>query len=435
MATKKRSSPSTSSAPSRRSFLQVSAAAAATATVPVAVHAGVSETIKVALIGCGGRGGGAALNALNADPNVKITALCDIFRDRAEHKLQELKSAAGGKYAERITVTPDTIFSGFDGYKQAIDSGVDYVILATSPGFRPQHFAYAVEKNKHVFMEKPHAVDPAGVRSVIESAKKAEAKKLGVCGGFTYRYDLGKRETIKRIHGGAVGDVLVVHTTFLTGDLWYRGNQPEWSEMEKQIRNWYYYTWLSGDFIVEQAIHNVDKAAWIMGDQFPVAASGMGGRQVRTDPKWGNIWDHFSIVYEYANGAKVFLQCRQTSGCQSLVMDHVIGNKGSAQLMQNRIDTSGGSWVYEGDHNLSNAYDREHLELIQSIRAGKPMNDGVRSAMSTLMGILGREAAYTGKRITWSQIEQSKLKLVPDDLAWGPHPVAPVAMPGKYKLV
>lgn len=434
MASKKRSSASTPS--SRRSFLKVSAATAAGAAIlPTAVHAGVGETIKVALIGCGGRGGGAALNALHADPNVKLTAVCDIFRDRAENKLRELRSAEGGKYTERITVTPETIFSGFDGYKQAIDSGVDYVILATSPGFRPLHFAYAVEKNKHVFMEKPHAVDVAGVRSVIETAKKAKAKNLGVCAGFTYRYDLGKRETLKRIHGGAVGDVLAVHTTFLTGDLWYRGDQPDWSEMEKQIRNWYYYTWLSGDFLVEQAIHNVDKSCWVMNEEYPIAATGMGGRQVRTDPKWGNIWDHFTVVYEYANGAKVFLQCRQNSGCQSLVMDHVIGNKGSAQLMQNRIDTPGGSWTYDGDHNLSNAYDREHFELIQSIRAGKPMNDGVRSAMSTLMGILGREAAYTGKRITWKQIEQSKLKLVPDEFAWGPHPAAPVAMPGKYKLV
>ncbi|MCZ2343805.1 MAG: Gfo/Idh/MocA family oxidoreductase [Bacteroidales bacterium] len=421
---------------SRRGFLKVSAAAAAGAAVlPTAVHAGSSETIKVALIGCGGRGGGAALNVLHADPHVKITAVCDIFKDRAEHKLKELRGAQGGKHADRITATPDTIFSGFDGYKQAIDSGVDYVILATSPGFRPLHFAYAVEKNKHVFMEKPHAVDAAGVRSVIETAKKAEQKNLGVCGGYTYRYDLGKRETLKRVHDGAIGDILAVHTTYLTGDLWYRGKQADWSEMENQIRNWYYYTWLSGDFLVEQAIHNVDKAHWTMGDTLPVAAYGQGGRQVRTDEKWGNIWDNFSVVYEYANGARVFLQCRQTSGCQSQVMDHIIGSKGSAQLMQNRIEAKGGNWTYDGDPNLANAYDREHFELIQSIRAGKPMNDGIRSAMSTLMGILGREAAYTGKRITWKQIEQAKFSLAPKEYAWGPNPAAPVALPGKYKLV
>lgn len=421
---------------SRRGFLKTSAAAAATAAIlPTAVHAGASDTIKVALIGCGGRGGGAALNVLRADPHTMITAVCDIFQDRAENKLKELRGAEGGKHADRITATPETTFSGFDGYKQAIDSGVDYVILATSPGFRPLHFAYAVEKNKHVFMEKPHAVDAAGVRSVIETAKKAEEKNLGVCGGFTYRYDLGKRETLQRIHAGAVGDVLAVHTTFLTGELWYRGKQPDWSEMENQVRNWYYYTWLSGDFLVEQAIHNVDKSRWVMGDELPIAATGMGGRQVRTDDKWGNIWDHFTVVYEYPSGGKVFLQCRQNSGCETRVMDHIMGTKGTAQLMQNRIEGAGGEWTFEGDPNLANAYDREHFELIQSIRAGKPMNDGVRSAQSTLVGIMGREAAYTGKRITWKQIEQSKQDLSPKQYAWGPNPVMAVPMPGKYRLV
>lgn len=421
--------------PSRRDFLATTATAATTAalTIPAVHAAGANDIIKVALVGCGGRGGGAALNILNADPGVKLWAVCDIFADRIEPKLAEFRAAEKGKYKDRIDVPAERCFSGFDGYKQAIDSGVDVVILATSPGFRPLHFKYAVEQGKHVFMEKPHAVDATGARSVIETAKLAVEKKLGVCAGFTYRYDIPKRETVKRIHDGAIGDVLAIHTTFLTGELWYRGNDPKWSEMEQQVRNWYYYNWLSGDFIVEQAIHNIDKAAWLMNGALPVAATGMGGRQVRTDAKWGNIWDHFTVVYEYATGAKVFLQCRQTNGCQVLVSDHVLGTKGQAQVMKHEITADGKKWTAEKSD--VSPYDLEHVELIQSIKAGKPINDAVVSAHSTLMGILGREAAYTGKRITWDEILNSKQNLVPAEFAWGPHPVAPVAMPGKTKFV
>ena len=422
----------------RRTFLQASAAAAGTALLPTAVHAGGSDTFKVALIGCGGRGTGAAANALRADPAVKLWAACDIFPDRIEPAPgQHPGRRRGQAWRPGPTCRPSGRFSGFDGYKQAVDSGADMVILATSPGFRPIHFAYAVEKSKHVFMEKPHAVDAAGARSVIATAKRAEEKKLGVCAGFTYRYDAAKRAVVGRIHDGAIGDVLALHTTFLTGDIWHRGNRPEWSEMEKQVRNWYYYTWLSGDFIVEQAIHNVDKACWIMNDQLPVAATGMGGREVRTDPKYGNIWDHFTVVYEYATGAKVFLQCRQTSNCQSGQLDQVFGSRGQSQVSAKGGPTvtpaGGATWTYPGPN--PDPYDTEHAELIASIRAGKPLNDAVRSAHSTLMAILGREAAYTGQRVTWKQILESKQQLVPTEFAWGANPVPPVAVPGKTKFV
>lgn len=425
------SSPTPTLPATRRGFLKATAAAAGTAILPTAVHAAGSDVLKIALIGCGGRGSGAAMNALNADPNVKLWAACDIFGDRLTEKLNLLRQQFNG----RVEVPPERQFTGFDGYKQAIDSGPDVVILATPPGFRPLHFAYAVEKEKHVFMEKPHAVDAAGVRSVIASAKQAEQKGLGVCGGFTYRYDAHKRQLMDRVHGGMIGDVLAVHATYLTGELWHRGENPEWSDMERQVRNWYYYTWLSGDFLVEQAIHNVDKAAWAMNGEFPVAAMGMGGRQVRTDPKYGNIWDHFSIVYEYASGAKVFLQCRQSAGCAQDVNDHIIGSKGACHLMKETIAAGGTTWKPEGESDLGKAYQREHEELLQSIRTGKPMNDGVRSAYSTLMGIMGREAAYTGQRVTWKQIQDSKLELLPKEFAWGPHPVPPVAVPGKTKFV
>lgn len=413
---------------SRRGFLKASAATAAVGSLAMpAVHAAGADIIKVALVGCGGRGSGAALNALKADPNVKLVAVCDVFEDRAHKGLTALKAAAGDK----VDVAPDRIFTGFDGYKAAIDS-CDLAILATTPGFRPLHLAYAIGKDKHVFMEKPHATDVAGAKSVIESAKLAKQKGLGLVSGFCYRYDLPKRETLKRIHGGQIGDVLAIHSTYLTGELWYRGDDPKWSEMEKQIRNWYYYTWLSGDFIVEQAIHSIDKAAWVMNGALPVAATALGGRQVRTDPKWGNIFDHFDVVYEYENGAKVFHQCRQINGCVSNVNDHVIGSKGSAQLMRHMVEAGGSRWMYEGD--APNMYDQEHMELFASIRAGKPLNDGETSAHTTLMAIMGREAAYSGQRITWKQLLASDQKLTPKEYAWGANPQPPVALPGKYKF-
>jgi myo-inositol 2-dehydrogenase / D-chiro-inositol 1-dehydrogenase len=295
-----------------------------------------------------------------------------------------------------------------------------------------------VEKGKHVFMEKPHAVDAVGARKVIEAAKLAEAKKLAVCSGFTYRYDDHKRETVKRIHDKAIGDVSAIHTTFLTGELWDRAsktNDPK--HMETQLRMWYYYTWLSGDFIVEQAIHSVDKAAWVMNGELPVLAYGTGGRIARTDPKYGNIWDNFSIVYEYQSGAKVFLQCRQINGCMGDNSDHIMGTKGSARMTigSHSIKTASGVWKPEGKHDFGFAYQQEHIELFASIRAGKPMNDAIVSAYSTLMGIMGREAAYTGQKITWEKMLASKQDLSPKVYDWVENPVPPVAIPGKTKFV
>jgi myo-inositol 2-dehydrogenase/D-chiro-inositol 1-dehydrogenase len=418
---------------SRRSFLKTSAAAAAAGALAVpAVHAAGSDTLKIALVGCGGRGTGAAANALQADPNVKLVALCDAFEDQLQSTLRGLKS----KFGDKVDVDPAHCFTGFDGYKGAIEAA-DVVVLGTPPGFRPTHFAYAVDKGKHVFMEKPHATDVAGAKSVIETAKKAEQKGLSVVGGFCYRYDPFKRETVKRIHGGQIGDVTCIHTTFLTGELWDRSGKSKTrdpGEMEYQMRMWYYFTWLSGDFLVEQAIHNVDKATWVMGDRTPISATGMGGRQVRTAPKWGNIWDHFTVVYEYEGGAKVFLQCRQIPGCYQDNSDYITGTKGSALLMKHTIAAGGDTWAHPGKHDFGLMYQKEHDELFAAIRSGKPINDGVRSATSTLVGIMGREAAYTGQKITWERLLKSEQRLVPQELAWGPHPVAPVATPGKTRL-
>ena len=417
---------------SRRVFLKSSAAAAAATVVTApAVHAASGDTLKIALVGCGGRGTGAAMNALQADSNVKLVALCDIFPDRIQKTLTELKAALPNK----VDVSPEHCYDGFDGYKAAIDA-CDVAVLGTSPGFRPMHLAYAVDKGKHVFMEKPHATDAVGARSVIESAKKAKEKGLSIVSGFCYRYDAFKRETVKRIHDKQIGDVSAIHTTFLTGPLWTRPsktNDPK--EMEYQLRMWYYFSWLSGDFIVEQAIHNVDKACWVMNGEFPIAATGLGGRQVRTDPKFGNIWDNFSIVYEYKSGAKVFLQCRQMQDCSSGTADHIMGTKGTAQLMSHSMSGEGGTWKHPGEHNFGKMYQTEHNELFAAIRAGKPINDGETSAYSTLMGIMGREAAYTGKKVTWKDILNSKQNLQPETYAWGANPVPASPQPGKTKFV
>jgi predicted dehydrogenase len=416
--------------PSRRTFLTTTAASAAAALAAPAVHAAGSDELKIGLIGCGGRGKGAAGDALKADKNVKITALCDIFPDYLANAYADLKKA----WKDRVDVPEGRRYTGFDGYKQLIDSaGVDVVFLCTPPGFRPQHLRYAVEAGKHVFAEKPMAVDAPGVRSVLESAEKAKQKNLLCASGFCYRYEPAKRETVKRIHDGMIGDVLALHVSYNTGEIWHRGNKPDWSEMEYQVRNWYYYTWLSGDHLVEQACHNIDKACWVLNGQLPVSCTGLGGRQVRTDPKFGNIYDHFALVYEYAGGLKVFANCRQMPQTTGDVSDHVFGTKGSAQLMKHTVTPAGGTgWEYDGP--MPSMYVEEHKAFFGSLRAGTPINDMESAATSTLMAILGRQAAYTGKRITWKQMMQSKEDLSPASLAWGPNPVPPVAMPGQTKF-
>lgn len=431
--------------PSRRKFLSTSAAAAAAGGVLLStatpVHAAGSDTLKIGLVGVGGRGSGAAIEALKADRNTKLVAVCDIFADRLESGLKGIIGTAEQSDAKlktdvaaRIDVKPEMKFTGFDGYKQVIDSGVDVVLLCTTPGFRPLHLAYAVEKQKHIFMEKPHATDVAGLKSVLESVKKQKENKKSLVSGFTYRYHAPKRETMKRVLDGAIGEVQVVYGTYLTGDLWHRGSSPKWSQMEQQIRNWYYYTWLSGDFIVEQNIHTIDKAAWLMGGALPVSANGSGGRQSRTDDKYGNIWDNFSVVFEYANGAKVFNQCRQVSGCLTEQQDLAYGTKGKCDLKAHAIVADGKTWQTK-DVPLSEAYQTEHDELFASIRKGEPINDGEVSAHTTLMSILGREAAYTGKRIKWDELLASNQKLTPDQYEFGDIAMPDVPVPGQYKLV
>jgi myo-inositol 2-dehydrogenase / D-chiro-inositol 1-dehydrogenase len=418
----------------RRAFLKTSAASVATAAavLPGAFAAAGNEVLRVGLVGCGGRGTGAAREALRSDPKVKLVAMCDAFADRLQDSLKNLKSIKD--ISAKVDVAPDRCFDGFDGYKKLLDCGVDVVLLTTPPGFRPIHLRAAVEAGKHVFCEKPVAVDAPGIRSVIESAKLAKEKGTGLCSGYCYRYDQAKRETVKRIHAGEIGDVAAMNITYHTGPLWDRGGPDKFHTMEYQMRNWYYFSWLSGDFIVEQHCHNFDKANWVLKGAVPIAATGVGGRQVRTAERFGNIYDHFACTLEFPGGVKVFSACRQIAGCAGDVNDHVIGTKGQAQLMKHTVTPTGGQpWEFDG--NAKDMYQVEHDELFASIRAGKPINDGEAAALSSAMAIFAREAAYCGQRLTWKQFIASEKSLAPKAYAWDDNPVQPTPLPGTYKFV
>jgi len=420
----------------RRDFLKTSATATlgtsvlAGMVVPRRVHAAGSDTLKIGLIGMGGRGTGAAVDALSADPGAVLTAVGDAFADRAQGSLAALR--AQPEVASRVQVADDHVFVGFDAYKQVIDSGVDVVIHATSPHFRPQHLAYAVAAGKHNFVEKPVAVDAPGVRSVIETCRQAEEKKLAIVSGLCYRYNPAVRAVIQKVHDGAVGEIIAIESAYNAGTLWHRGDNPQWSRMEYQMRNWLYYTWLSGDHIVEQAVHSLDKVAWLLGDTHPVRAWGMGGRQQRTGENFGHIYDHHSIVFEYDSGVRVYSTCRQQAGVSTLVDELVHGTGGKAEILRGRI-TAAEKWRYEGPN--PSMYRVEHEELFKSIRAGQPINNGHYMANSTMYAIMGRMCTYTGQLLTWDQCLNSQEKLGPETYEWGDLPEPPVAIPGVTKFV
>jgi myo-inositol 2-dehydrogenase / D-chiro-inositol 1-dehydrogenase len=419
---------------SRRDFLKVSAVAGAALAAVPHVHAAGSEVIRIGLIGCGKRGTGAASQALRADPHVKLVAMGDAFQDRLDGSLEFLKGDE--KIASKVDVKPEHRFVGFDAYQKVLASGVDVVLLTTPPHFRPMHLKAAVEAGKHIFAEKPVAVDGPGVRSVLETCKLAKKKGLSVVSGLCLRSDNGFRETVKRIHGGAVGEIRALQANDLRGSNWGKERLPDWSDMVYQMRNWYNFTWLSGDFNVEQHVHFLDVCAWVMKDGYPIRAVGLGGRQVRTAEKYGHIYDHFSVVYEYPGGAKLFSQCRQQPDCAKDISAQVMGTRGTAQLSERKrglVIHADGGWVYDGPSN--NMYQTEHDEMFASIRAGKPMNNGEYMAKSTLLAIMGRMAAYTGKAITWEMAMNSKEELKPPAYDWNVKlAVPPVAMPGRTRF-
>jgi predicted dehydrogenase len=390
-----------------------------------------SDTIKVGMIGCGGRGTGAAHDAVagaeKEKVGIEIIAMGDVFPDHMEKSRKQLEDIG-----DKMKVKDENVFIGFDAYKKVLAiPEINYVILATPPGFRPLHLRAAVEAGKNVFMEKPVAVDPVGARSVIESGEMAKQKNLAIVTGTQRRHDFGYNETIKRIHEGAIGDVTGGACYWMQEALWMHPRKKEWSDTEWQLRNWLYFTWLSGDHIVEQHVHNIDVINWVMGGP-PISAYGMGGRQTRTDPAFGHIYDHFSIEYVYPNGQRVQSMCRQQEGTKARIGEHVVGTKGTSNCA-NTIEGSE-KWKFEKKSDQLGPYQQEHADLIASIRKGEPLNEAKRVAESTLTAIMGRTAAYTGQLIKWEQMMKSELSLMPKKLEMGPLPVAPVAMPGKEKF-
>jgi predicted dehydrogenase len=430
-------SSTTGHVPSRRDFLTTSTilAGASLAALPALtsnVHAAGSDTLRIGLIGCGGRGTGAASQALRADPNVKLVALGDAFADRLQGSLNSLKGEQEIK--DKVDVKPDHCFVGFDAYKQVLASGIDVVLLTTPPHFRAAHLKAAIEAGKHVFAEKPVAVDAPGVHSVMESCRKARDKNLAVVSGLCYRYEHAKRETMQRIHEGAVGDVVALHCTYNAGLLWSHARHPGMSDMEWQLRNWLYFTWLSGDHIVEQHIHSLDKMLWAMKDVPPLKANGTGGRQQRTAKEFGNIFDHHAVVFEWPSGVKLFSYCRQQANTTKDVSDFVMGTQGTADVMKHAI-TGKSAWKHKRTPDFpDDMYQNEHDELFASIRAGKPINNGDYMCQSTLLAIMGRMATYTGTTITWEMALNSREDLTPAKYEFGDLPVPPVPVPGVTKF-
>lgn len=423
----------------RREFIKSSTLAVSsgailgTANLSSGAFAGGDEVLKVGLIGCGGRGTGAAKQALLADKHVKLHAMGDVFKDRLEKSYKSI--SVQEEVAGKIDVPAERKFVGFDAYKDVLASGVDVVILTTPPHFRPIHLKAAIDAGKHVFAEKPVAVDAPGVRSVLETCRLAKQKQLSVVSGLCLRYHAGFQETVKRIHDGAIGEIMTLQANDYRGPIWMYPRKPDWTDMHWQMRNWYYFTWLSGDFNVEQHVHYLDTCAWAMGS-YPTRAIGMGGRQVRTGTEYGNIYDHHSVVYEYENGARFFSNTRQQRGCFNNMSAQAIGTKGIAHFSERRgkMHISGDSpWRDSGKHK--NMYQVEHDLMFAGIRAGKPMNNGEYMAKSTLLAIMGRMATYTGKAVTWEQALNSKEDLSPAKYAWGPVPMPEVATPGVTKLV
>ncbi len=418
---------SIASSPTRREFLHTSGAAVAAATVLGAGRAhAANKKLKIGLIGCGGRGTGAATQALLADPDTELVALGDTFTDQVESCLRSLSA---GPAKERVNVTKARQFAGFDAYQKVIEAS-DVVVHACTPHFRPLHVEAAVNAGKHNFIEKPISVDPAGVRRLRAASEVAKTKGLNFVTGLCYRYENAKRETIERIHGGEIGDIVAVQTSYNTGTLWHKGRKPEWSEMEYQIRNWLYFDWLSGDHITEQHIHSLDKIAWAVG-KYPVKATASGGRTVRVEPEYGNIYDHFNTAYEWEGGVRGFSACRQWGNSDTDVSDHVFGTKGVARLQSHQIEDRDGKvlWKQQKDP-ADDMYQNEHNALFAAIRNGEPINDGEIMCDSTLMAIMARLSAYTGKTVTWDEMLDSPLDLSLPKYEFGDAPQRPVQRPG-----
>jgi myo-inositol 2-dehydrogenase/D-chiro-inositol 1-dehydrogenase len=363
-----------------------------------------------------------------------LWAAGDAFVDRLEGGLAGIREAmAEQQRAAQVDVAPERRFVGLDAIDQVLAAGVDVVLLASPPAFRPLQIEKAVAKGVHVFAEKPIATDAPGVRRVMAACEVARQKGLNMVSGLCYRYHDGRRAIVQRLQEGGIGEILTIHGNYVTGELWSFPRQEQWSELEWQLRNWLYYPWLSGDLIAEQHIHTLDVMAWLKRDVYPEAAVSLGGRQVRTDPQFGTVYDHFATVYEWEDGTRGFSYCRQQNNCWRDVNEYVAGTEGKANVFQHTI-TGKHAWRFEGKQR--DMYQNEHDALFAAIRAGKVIDNGDYMCKSTLMAIQGRMAAYTGKRITWQQALESREVLVPEPLGWDQAPPkVEVARPGITKFV
>ncbi len=435
---KKRENPSPRDA-SRRNFLKASSVVAAGTlaggmSIGRTAHAAGDDTIKIALIGCGGRGTGAASQALNTNSlgPVKIVAMADAFQNRLDGCLNSLN---GTKWAKegKVDVPKERQFVGLDSYKKAIATDCDMVILATPPGFRPLHLTAAVDAGKHVFMEKPVAVDSKGVREVLAAGRKAKEKNLAVAVGLQRRHEDRYRETIKRLQDGAIGDIILTRVYWNGGGVWTRPRQGGQTEMEYQVNNWYYFNWLCGDHIVEQHIHNLDVSNWLMNG-YPVKAQGQGGRQVRTGKEHGQIYDHHLIEFTYANGAKMYSHCRHIPGCWNNVSEFAHGTKGTSNISGASISPTGGeTWNF--GRGGGGGHQQEHFNLFADLRAGKVPNEAEYGALSTMTSIFGRMATYSGQELSWDQALNSNVDAgVADFSSWDDTPPVTPAADGSYPI-
>jgi predicted dehydrogenase len=421
---------------SRRDFLKNTGGAVAAAHL-TAGYVGGSDTIRIGVIGCGGRGTAASLNAMRADPGIRLVAMGDLLADRA----QEARNSLKVQRPEQVTVDNDHCFGGFDAYKHVIESA-DVVLIANAAKFHPLHMKAAIEAGKHVFVEKPHAIDPAGVKMVRAACDLARHKRLSVVSGLQSRYHPGYRETVQRIHDGAIGRIVAIEENFLRAPYVLYPRRPGLTEVEWQGSNQYHFHWLSGDDVPQSLVHNLDRASWALGDMAPLKAHGMGGRSTLRGEIYGSVFDHHAVVYEFANYVRVYAYCRTIPGCYNEVSSILLGTKGSCNILQMRI---GGEtkWAYEGPK--ADPYDQEHVELFKAIRAGTPINNGDYMARSTLIGIMGQISCYTGKEVTWEEISNSDFYFPPkpEDVRADMEPPVkpdadgtyPVFVPGVTKLL
>ncbi|WP_026950601.1 Gfo/Idh/MocA family protein [Algoriphagus mannitolivorans] len=432
---------------SRRDFIKTSALVTGGLLSPSflvpGAYAAPDNHLKLAVIGCGGRGTGAVFQAFETGQPIRLVAMADAFQDRLDNSYKAISDKYG---LEKVTVPVEKRFVGFEGYKQAI-AEADVVILASPPGFRPQHFEEAVKQGKQIFMEKPVATDAAGIRRVLAAAQEAKAKKLNVVVGLQRHYQNNYREVIKRIHDGQLGDIVGGQVYWNDGGVWVRERKPEMTEMEYQMRNWYYFNWLCGDHIVEQHVHNIDIANWVK-NAYPIKAEGTGGRQVRTGKEHGEIFDHHVLTFTYADGSVIHSECRHFPGAANRVDETFQGTKGKVFLSAGNHGTMTdwkGNVIYDHNReNQPNPYQQEHDELWAALVKGEyKFADAENAAKSTMTAIMGRYATYSGKVMTWDEALNGTVDLFPEKLAWDATPKLvpnadgfyPHAVPGKTKVI